>query len=180
MYEAPLEVWQTFAEAGAVVCARKEEVLKANHSVEQYFYFVLRGSGGVLLWNKNNFICMDVSSENEILCDYTSFLTQQPTPIEVIMFEDSELLRISKSQYDALTSNTIGASVSRACSEALYMVKQQQQIDILTKTAKERYMDLQARQPTLLQKIPQKYVASYLGVTPQSLSRIRSEIAQSL
>lgn len=180
IYEAPLEVWQIFTDSGEVVQARKDEVLKANHSIEKYFYFILQGSGGVLLWNKNNFICMDVSCEYEILCDYTSFLTQQPTPIEVILFEDSELLRISKAKYDDLTKTSIGAVISRACTEALYIHKQHQQIDILTKTAKERYQDLQAKQPNLLQKIPQKYIASFLGVTPQSLSRIRGEIAQTL
>jgi CRP-like cAMP-binding protein len=107
-----------------------------------------------------------------------SFLQQTPSPIEVITFEESELLRISKAKYHALTQSGIGAEISRACSEALFMHKQQQQIDILTKTAKERYHDLQTRQAHLLQKIPQKYVASYLGITPQSLSRIRSELSE--
>ena len=177
-YPAPREVWAAFAQAGEMIKTRKEEVLKAAHSTEQYFYFVLKGSGGVLLWNRSNFICMDFCTENEILCDYMSFLQQLPSPIEVITFEDSELLRISKANYDTLTRSGIGAEISRACSEALFMHKQQQQIDILTKTAKERYHDLQTRQAHLLQKIPQKYVASYLGITPQSLSRIRAELSE--
>jgi CRP-like cAMP-binding protein len=178
LYPASLQVWETFVQAGDMVRTRKEEVLKAAHTREQYFYFMLRGSGGVLLWNRNNFICMDFCTENEILCDFMSFLQQTPSPIEVITFEESELLRISKAKYHALTQSGIGAEISRACSEALFMHKQQQQIDILTKTAKERYHDLQTRQAHLLQKIPQKYVASYLGITPQSLSRIRSELSE--
>src|SRR5690554_480251 len=60
-------------------------------------------------------------------------------------------------------------------SEALFVHKQKQQIDILTKTATERYIELQARQPKIIQRTPQKHIASYLGVTPQSLSRIRKE-----
>lgn len=178
LFPAPRQVWQSFVDAGEIVRLGKEAVLKANHTVERYFYFILRGSGGVLLWNRNNFICIDISYENEILCDFMSFLQQTPSPIEVITFEDSELLRMSKTHYDKLTQSGIGADISRACSDALFMHKQQQQIDILTKTAKERYTELQHRQTHLLQKIPQKYVASYLGITPQSLSRIRAELAQ--
>ena len=177
-YFAPIDAWEAFARAGEIVETRKETVLKAAHSTEQFFYFILRGSGGVLLWNHNNFICVDMSSENEILCDFMSFLQQTPSPIEVITFEDSELLCLSKTNYHKLTQGGIGADISRACSEALFMHKQQQQIDILTKTAKERYTELQHKQPHLLQKVPQKYIASYLGITPQSLSRIRSELAQ--
>jgi len=178
-YPAPIEAWQAFAKAGEQVFAQKEEVLKANHSVERYFYFILRGSGGVLLWNKHNSICIDISLEHEILCDFSSFLTQKHTPIEVVLFEDSELLRISKSRYQELTKTSIGAAISRACSEALYIHKQKQQIDILIKTAKERYQELLHQRSELLQKIPQKYIASYLGITPQSLSRIRAELANS-
>lgn len=178
LYPAPIDVWEAFAHAGERVQARKEEVLKAAHTTEQYFYFILQGSGGVLLWNRNNCICMDICAENEILCDFMSFLQQAPSPIEVVLFEDSELLRLSKKNYHKLTQSGIGADISRACSEALFMHKQQQQIDILTKTAKERYTELQQKQPHLLQKVPQKYIASYLGITPQSLSRIRAELAQ--
>jgi len=178
-YHAPIEAWQAFANEGERVFAQKEEVLKANHTVERYFYFVLRGSGGVLLWNKHNSICIDICLEHEILCDFASFLTQKATPIEIIVFEDSELLRVAQSRYQELTKTSIGAAISRACSEALYIHKQQQQIDILTKTAKERYQELQHQRSELLQKIPQKYIASYLGITPQSLSRIRAELANS-
>jgi CRP-like cAMP-binding protein len=178
-YPAPIEAWQAFANAGERMFVHKEEILKANHTIERYFYFVLQGSGGVLLWNKHNSICIDICLEHEILCDFASFLTQEATPIEIIAFEDSELLRISKSHYLELTKTSIGAAISRACSEALYIHKQQQQIDILTKTAKERYQALQTQHPQILQKIPQKYIASYLGITPQSLSRIRAELAHS-
>ncbi len=54
--------------------------------------------------------------------------------------------------------------------------KQEQQMEFLTKTAEERYLDLLATRPELLKRIHQKHLASYLGITTQSLSRIRKKI----
>ncbi len=48
-----------------------------------------------------------------------------------------------------------------------------QQIEILTKTAKQRYSEMLEKQPHILQRTPNKHIASYLGITPESLSRIR-------
>ena len=54
--------------------------------------------------------------------------------------------------------------------------KQKQHMEFLTKTAEERYLDLLKNRPELLQRIHQKHIASYLGITTQSLSRIRKKI----
>jgi CRP-like cAMP-binding protein len=95
----------------------------------------------------------------------------------VLTFEKAELFRISKFNFDTLSSNRdLGDKICRFASEGLFIHKQQQQIDILTQTAKERYVALQ-RHSNIIQRTPQKYIASYLGVTPQSLSRIRNEIS---
>ena len=53
--------------------------------------------------------------------------------------------------------------------------KQTQQIDLLMLTAEQRYLKLLKRQPKTVQRIPQKHIASYLGITPESLSRIRKK-----
>ena len=58
--------------------------------------------------------------------------------------------------------------------ESSFVEKQQQQIELLTKTAEERYRILQTKFPNIHQRIAQKHIASYLGITPQSLSRIRN------
>lgn len=51
--------------------------------------------------------------------------------------------------------------------------KQNQQIESMTLTAQERYLNMMKNNPELIQRISQKHIASYLGITPQSLSRIR-------
>lgn len=177
-FNVPVEAWKSFADLGEVIATAKDQAIKHSDTTEKYLSFILKGSGGILLWNNNNFVCIDLCYDGEFFGDYMSFLDQRPTPLEVITFEPSELFRISKSNFDKLSNNTeFGDKICRFASEALFVHKQKQQIDILTKTATERYMELQAKQPGIIQRTSQKYIASYLGVTPQSLSRIRKEQA---
>jgi len=176
-FNAPIETWQSFVDFGEVITTKKEEVIKLADEVETYLYFVLQGSGGVLLWNNNSYVCIDLCYEGEFFGDYMSFITQQPTPIEILTFEPSKVFRISKTNFDKLTQNVaFGDKICRFASEALFVHKQMQQIDIITKIPSQRYQDLLKRQPQVVQRTPQKYIASYLGITPQSLSRIRAKI----
>ncbi|GMQ30616.1 Crp/Fnr family transcriptional regulator [Algoriphagus confluentis] len=175
-FNVPLEAWKSFSDLGEVITTTKDQIIKNADTTEKYLSFILKGSGGILLWNNNNFVCIDLCYDEEFFGDYMSFLDQRPTPLEVVTFEPSELFRIAKANFDKLSNNTeFGDKICRFASEALFIHKQKQQIGILTKTATERYIELQTRQPEIIQRTPQKYIASYLGVTPQSLSRIRKE-----
>jgi CRP-like cAMP-binding protein len=178
-FKAPLETWKSFADLGEIIATTKDQILKNTGTTERYLSFILKGSGGVLLWNNNNFVCIDLCYDGEFFGDYMSFLTQRPTPLEVVTFEPSELFRISKANFDKLSTNKeYGEKICRFAAEALFIHKQQQQIDILTKTAADRYHEIQSKYPKIIQQTPQKYIASYLGITPQSLSRIRKDKRQ--
>jgi len=61
----------------------------------------------------------------------------------------------------------------KAASESLFVHKQEQQIEILNNTAEERYQLMIAQNPEIIQRTSAKHIASYLGITPESLSRIR-------
>lgn len=174
-FNVPIEAWQSFADLGEIITTEKDQIIKSTGTTEKYLIFILNGSGGILLWKNNNFVCIDLCYEGEFFGDYMSFINQEPSPLEVVTFEPSELFRISKANFDTLSNTEFGDKICRFASEALFVHKQKQQIDILTKTAAERYIELQAMQPRIIQRTPQKYIASYLGVTPQSLSRIRKE-----
>jgi signal-transduction protein with cAMP-binding, CBS, and nucleotidyltransferase domain len=170
-----IQVWENFEKLGIVNHFSKETVLKASNTKEKYLNIILKGSGGNLIWNKSNFVCIDIAFDNEFLFDFMSFTLQKPTPIEVRLFEDATIFRISHQNFQqTLVNGNFGEKITRLIAEASFIDKQQQQIDLLTKTAKERYVEqLQIRKG--IEKMPLKYLASYLGITPQSLSRIRAE-----
>lgn len=173
-YELPLDFWTSIAEFGVIIEVDKEATLKDPNSIENSLYFILKGSAGILLWNNNNFKCTDIVLDNDFICDYLSFLTSEPTPFQIITFEKSTLLKISKLKFLSFTEkNKYGDKFWRYAIQALYIEKNLQYIQLLTNTASDIYDKFQAFQPDILNRIPQKYIASYLGVTPQSLSRIR-------
>jgi CRP/FNR family transcriptional regulator, anaerobic regulatory protein len=175
-FEAPIEAWQQFADAGEVKTFEAETVLKPAHDAAHYFYFIISGSIGVFLWKDKNYVCLDFAFENHFFGDYMSILTGAPTPLEITTLEKCELLRLTKTDYLKLGESEIGMVLMRAAAEGSYLWKQQQQIDLLTKTAEERYRDLLITHPDVVQRVAQKHLASYLGITPQSFSRIRRKI----
>ncbi|MEL6534398.1 MAG: Crp/Fnr family transcriptional regulator [Bacteroidota bacterium] len=178
-YEVPTEAWASFVSLGEVISAKREQTLKEPHTAEDYLYFILEGSGAILLWNDNNYVCIDLCYEREFFGDYMSLLNQQVTPLEVIALEPSQLFRISKDNFYSLR-NTIafGQMIRTFAAEALFIDKQSKQIDILTKSATQRYLELLQKQPEIILRTPQRFIASYLGITPQSLSRIRRQQAK--
>lgn len=170
-----IQVWKNFEKLGEVQNLPKETILKAANTTEKYLNFFIKGSGGNLIWKKNNFVCIDIAFENDFLNDYMSFTLQKTTPIEVILFEDATILRISHKNFQqTLMKGNYGEKITRLTAEFSFIAKQQQQIDLLTKSAKERYLEL-LKSRNGIERIPLKYLASYLGITPQSLSRIRAE-----
>jgi hypothetical protein len=66
--------------------------------------------------------------------------------------------------------------MGRKIAEELFLKKTRREMSLLEDTATQRYLDLLSEQPLLIRYIPQKYLASYIGIRPQSLSRIRKAI----
>ena len=173
--EVKMEVWENFEKLGTVKELPKETILKESNTTEKQFNIILKGSGGTLIWNENNFVCMDIAFENDFLNDYMSFAVQKSTPIEVRLFEDSTIFQVSHQNFQkTLVQGNYGEKITRLAAETAFIDKQQQQIDLLTKTAKERYVELLSVKKGI-ERTQLKYLASYLGITPQSLSRIRAE-----
>lgn len=173
-FNAPIEAWQEFAEFCESITFEKNQIIKPQGTSEKYFYFIIKGSAGIFLWKENNFVCLDFAFENSACCDYMSLLTKEPTELEVVALEKSEMIRILRDNFHRLGRKSVGQIIMQKTAEASFVEKQQQQIELLTKTAEERYRILQTKFPNIDQRIAQKHIASYLGITPQSLSRIRN------
>ncbi len=178
-YDAPIEVWKAFVDLCEEVNYQKNEVIKEAHNTAKFGYFILNGVCGLFVWKENNFVCTDLFLENNFFADDISLYTGKSSPIEIVSLENSKLLRISKSNIELLKKTPIGSMLFLAGEENSNVKKQSQQIESMTKSAEERYFDLMNNKSEILQRISQKHIASYLGITPQSLSRIRRKHAKS-
>ncbi len=172
-FDAPIEAWITFAEYCEPVSFKKDDIIKQQDTREKYFYFILSGSVGLFLWKESNFVCLDFAFEHHFCCDYMSLLLRQPTSLQLVALEKSKMVRITSDNFYKLGKTPVGQIIVQISAETSFVDKQQQQIELLTKTAEERYLILQYKFPGICTRVAQKHIASYLGITPQSLSRIR-------
>lgn len=175
-FNAPIEAWEQYVEYCELVTFKKDEIIKSQNTTERYFYFIIKGSAGIFLWKENNFVCLDFAFDKQFCADYMSLLTDKATPLQVVALENSEMLRMTASDFHILTQKSIGSIIRLVAAEMSYVDKQQQQIELLTKSAKERYNILLKKFPGIQNRIAQNHIASYLGITPQSLSRIRRKL----
>lgn len=98
----------------------------------------------------------------------------QPAGLSLQALEDASLLTLDKAAYDFLFANSPAFSeMFRINTNRGFNKLNQLMIDKMSKTAEERYRDLLTQHPYILQRVPLKHIASYLGIQPESLSRIR-------
>jgi CRP-like cAMP-binding protein len=113
----------------------------------------------------------------EFLSAYDSFLTRTPSLYELETLAPTVLWSISYDDLQKIYANTkIGNLIGRLSSERLFLIKSKREQSLLNDSAEERYLNLFKERPDLIKDIPLKYIASYIGVTPQALSRIRKRI----
>lgn len=110
--------------------------------------------------------------------DLYSFLTQTSANFIIDALEDTELLQISKCDLDKLYENVPKFErFFRIILQNAFIAQQQRINQNLSCTAEERYIQFIKKYPQLEQRLPQKQVASYLGITPEFLSMIRRKLA---
>lgn len=112
---------------------------------------------------------------NVYVVDYESFVTQSKSKISFEVLEDCELLSLTYNDIQLLYKHSKkGERFGRLMAELAYCYTHNQAIKRLTKTAQERFEELINEAPYLLEKVPQYHIATYLGITPQSLSRLKN------
>jgi CRP-like cAMP-binding protein len=110
--------------------------------------------------------------------DLNSFLSGKPATYNIDALLDSEVLLLEKSAREELLNNCPKMEkFFRLLIEANHVATQQRITDSLSTSAEERYLKFIKTYPKLFEQVPQNQIASYLGITPQSLSRIRKELA---
>jgi CRP-like cAMP-binding protein len=121
-------------------------------------------------------ITKDFNFENAFCGSHASFSAQTPSRFNVVAMEDCEFYVISRedlySLYDRYKSFE---RIGRLYMEYMFDRKERRESAFLQDDAGKRYSDLRAEYPQIVQRVPLKYIASYLGITAETLSRIRAK-----
>lgn len=157
----------------------KKTIFLKFDEVENYISFI--ESGVVRLYipkeNPEKEITFGFSFKDQFISAYDSFLTQTPSAYQLQALTETTLLSISYDDLqDVYNKTQIGNLIGRLTAERLFLLKSKREQNLLNLTAEERYMKLFKERPELLKVIPLKYISSYIGVTPQALSRIRKRL----
>ena len=122
------------------------------------------------------------SFENEYVSSYKSYLTRQPAYSYIQALEHTELITISYHNMQLMLANPMLAykmeRFGRLVAEHYLICYEDRVASFITKTPEERYLDLLSTGREILQRMPQHYIAHFLGITPVSLSRIRRRILE--
>ncbi len=157
---------------------KKEVILKVGE-IENRISFIQKGAVRLMIPREDEKeTTFGFSFENEFISAYDSFLTQTPSTYQLETLVQTTVLSITHQDLQEVYSKTkIGNLIGRLSSERLYLNKSKRELSLLNDSAEQRYLNLFTERPNLLKEIPLKYVASYIGVTPQALSRIRKRIS---
>lgn len=155
---------------------RKGEHLLAQGQVCNKLFFVKKGCLRLYYMADNIEITVWFSFENNSAIELSSFLSGAPSEYFIEAVEDSEIFYLHKSELNSLYErHPEMQKIMRAFWEDVILNLLKRFTSLQKDSSEKRYLDLM-NQPIYLQRIPQKYLASYIGVTPSSLSRIRRNI----
>jgi len=142
--------------------------------------FILAGSVRYFNVKDGEEITGYFSFENELVSSYRSFLTREPSLNYVQALEDTLLVTISYKNMQLMLANPLLAykmeRFGRLVAEFYLICYEERMSSFITKTPEERYLDLLNTGREIIQRMPQHYIAHFLGITPVSLSRIRRRV----
>ena len=155
----------------------KTIILNAGE-VCKYSYFV--NSGLLRSFNINDNIVEHVLSfacEGWWISDMYSLLSQKPDNLFIEVLEDAEVVVLSKENQEELYHEIPKLErFFRILIENSLVANQERLMDNLSLTAEERFEKFCRKYPTLIQKVPQKQIASYIGVTPEFFSKMKARM----
>ncbi len=115
--------------------------------------------------------------DNDFISSYTSFLTNEKSKAYIQALENTSITLIHKDKLSQLyQKNSKFQQLGRMFTEHLFMLVSEKYEDLLLKSPEERYLNLIENRSNVIQNIPQYMIASYLGITPEALSRIRKRL----
>jgi CRP/FNR family transcriptional regulator, anaerobic regulatory protein len=169
--------WQQVAPCWMERSFAKGAAVSRAGVVEQWFYVVRSGVQRLYFEHDGSEHCLGFAYDNSWSGDYDSFLRQKPGRFQVQALTDSVLVGIRHPDLQELYERIPAMErFGRLILEELIAGRATREIELLTMSAGERYRQLLKRSPHLLQLVPQKDIASYLRMTPETFSRLRAGV----
>lgn len=158
---------------------RKKNILLSSGEIAEHIYIIVKGCIRQFFCQENGTeITTQFFMENQIVASIDSFITGKASKLYLESLEECDLLVITKDKFEKISHHPLmQAWVNDYLKNRLYYYMEHSYSFIL-KTPEERYYNLVKEHQEIFMRIPSMYIASYLGITPVSLSRIRNRNAK--
>lgn len=158
----------------------KGELILSEGQTCRFVWFVNKGLVRSYLVQQGKEHIRQFTAENGFAVDLGSFLQQKPGSFFIEAMEDVQALRISFDDLNALFNSSFHfMKLGKLMADQATVNLIRRSVSLVKDDAKTRYLAFIAERPDLIQRVPQFMIAAYLGITAESLSRIRREVARS-
>lgn len=159
---------------------RRRQYLLQEGDVCKYSAFIAKGAmRQYSVDEKGMEHVINLGIENWWMSDRESFIMLTPSKFNIEAVEDCDLLLITKEADIELRAKNIPAitELFRLLDQKHFIATERRMHAAITLTAEEKYLNLLHTRPEFLQRFPQHMIASYLGISPETLSRVRNQVA---
>lgn len=155
----------------------KKDILIQQGEVANSIYFIK--SGILRMWHNadGNDITLQFFEANQLIASFESFYLKKTSKFTLEVIEDGEILEITKRELDTILASDDSIQeilMNYTCERFIEYMNLF--LSRIKNTPEQRYIELVAEYPDMIEKIPHHYIVSYLGITPVSLSRIRNRL----
>lgn len=178
---APIEetIWHEFEQFFSIRTLKKNEFLWRSGDICKHVVFL--NAGLIRMFNDQDEKESSINFffENKILADYYSFTTQSPCNVAYQAIEECELVMIPRAAlYMFYDKYPIFDRIGRLIAEMNFIILFDGKRNQHNFSPEEKYLKIIQERPKVMERVPLKYIASYLGMTPEHLSRIRKNISK--
>ena len=165
------------ASKGNALKIKKDNYFSEAGKIPKQVGYVVEGViRGCYYNNKGDEITRCFIMENNLVCDYVNFEANTSSSEYLQAVTDCSLIVFSKKDWDELSHIIVGWDNIKNKMVQLCMYQKSRKGPVISQDATTRYLEFLENYPSILNRVPLSYIASYLGVTQQSLSRIRKNI----
>lgn len=156
------------------IIIERNEFVKQAGSVDTNIYFIQSGSVKIYVINDNDEQILRLGYKGSLIASLDSFFTQKPSIFFIQALKKSVIKVITSAQLNSFLREGNNGLLWNAILEDLVLQQIEREIDLLTSSPKERFQRVLKRSPQLFQEIPNRYIANYLRMSAETLSRLKS------
>ena len=175
MIDVSEEELNNFLNQASTKTFKRQEILSRPNNIPNEIYFINKGMIRVLITdNEGTEHTIHFALENQFIADYSNFIQQQPSIYSLQTLEETQVVVLPRSSIEWGYRNLKeGQKMGRLIAEYYFIYQDDRIKNLYVRTPKERYDSITEVFPNIHNRVPQHMIASYLGISPIHLSRLK-------